>query len=314
MAFTPNMTTTTSIDDSIVQEYEAEFIVQYNQTNVVDAACEYMADIGAKSIEFPRYSLLATAETPLGEDTDADSDEMVDSKVIFTPKEYGKSVTRTELADLQTGGRGTRGAMRLIGINMGETTNVLGTRALEASTNVKYGGDATGLADLDAADVMTPTLLNAIYNKLARANVPVHSATGTYIAYMHDDVIHDLREGSSAGSWEDVNKYNNEVPVLQNEVGMFKGFRIIRNNHCLLTSDGAGVASPQTLDAYTSSFLGFNGVGKAESAMPQIRVTGPFDKLGRFLNIGWYGVLEYKIVETNAVWNAVTSSSIGVNV
>ena len=313
MAFTATMTTSVSLDDSIVQEYEAEFIVQYQQANVVDAVCEYDQQIDAKSIEFPRYSNLTVADTPLTEDSDVTSEAMSDSKVIFTPAEYGNAVTRTQLADLQTGGRASRGAVRLVGKNMAETTNVLGTRALEASTNILYGGDATGAADLAAADVMSPTLLNKIYNKLARANVPTHMATGTYIAFMHDDVIHDLREGSSAGSWEDINKYNNEIPVLQNEVGMFKGFRIIRNNNCLLTADASGPASPQTLDSYKSSFLGYNGLGKAESQMPGIRVTGPFDKLGRFLNIGWYGVFQYKIVETTAVWTALTASSIGDN-
>jgi N4-gp56 family major capsid protein len=308
--FTLNLTGTAQLDNSAVtEEIKTEFIVQYTQANVMDNFVEYAREIQAKSISFPRYATLATAETALTEREDITSAAMSDTEVILTPVEYGNAVTTTKLVDLQTGGRAMRGAIRLVAINMAETLNVLATRALEASTNVVYGGSAADKASIAAGDVMTGGVLDKVYNKLARANVPVHPSTGTYVAFMHEDQIFDLRSASAANSWTDVNKYNNELPVLQNEVGMYKGFRIVRNNHSLLEAD-AGAAA---VDTYTASFLGFNGLGKAESAMPSIVLTGPYDKLGRFVNIGWYGVLKYGIIEPTAVYTAVTSSSVGAN-
>jgi N4-gp56 family major capsid protein len=311
--FTLNLTGTAQLDNSAVtEEIKTEFIVQYTQANVMDSFVEYAREIQAKSISFPRYSTLATAETALTEREDITSAAMSDTEVILTPVEYGNAVTTTKLVDLQTGGRAMRGAIRLVAINMAETLNVLATRALEASTNVVYGGSAGSKAALAAGDVMSGGVLDKVYNKLARASVPAHPLTGTYVAFLHEDQIFDLRSASAANSWTDVNKYNNELPVLQNEVGMYKGFRIVRNNHSLLEAD-AGAGSPATVDVYTASFLGFNGLGKAESAMPSIVMTGPFDKLGRFVNIGWYGVLQYKIIEPTAVYKALTSSSVGAN-
>jgi len=307
MPFTVNMTGTAQVDDSVKTDFETDFIIEYEQTNVMDEFVEFNRMIGAKSLSFPRYSLLGLATTPLTEDEDATSSALADSSILITPAEYGNVITHTELADLQTGGRSSRAAVRLVATNMAETRNALATLALEGTSNVVYGGDATATANIDAADVMSAAVLDKVYNKLNRQNVP--KLGGMYIAFMHDDVIHDLRTGSAAGTWQDVNKYNNDLRVLANEVGMFKGFRIITNNHASIGVD----AGATTTDVYTSTFLGRNGLGLAESAVPELRVTGPFDKLGRFLNIGWYGVFKYSIIETEAVYKAETASSVGAN-
>lgn len=307
MPFTVNMSGSVAVDNSLKTDYETDFIIEYEQLNVMDPFVEFHRQMGAKSISFPRYALLGLATTPLTELDDVTSSAMSDTEILLTPAEYGNVITTTSLADLQSGGRLSRGAVALVAKNMAETRNALATAALEASSNVVYGGDATSTATIDAADVMDGALLNKIYNKLRRSNVPM--IDGHYVAFMHDDVIHDLRAGSAAGTWMDVNKYNNELPVLNNEVGMFRGFRIICNNHSALAAD----AGATTTDVYTSSFLGANGLGLAESMVPELRVTGPFDKLGRFVNVGWYGVFQYKIIESSAVWTAETASSVGAN-
>jgi N4-gp56 family major capsid protein len=293
--FTTNLSGTVEIDNSdVTEEIVSEFIIQYNQTNVMDPYADYVRDIDAKSISFPRYTLTSPATTALNEREDVTSTAMADSAVTLTPAEYGMAITPTKLVDLQTGGRVLRAAVQLAAINMAETRNTLAIQALEASSNtVSRAGE-----NLDGDD------LNLMYNKLARANVPKHPVTGTYVAFMHDDVIHDLRAASSAGSWEDVNKYTSSFEVMNNEVGMYKGFRIIRNNHC-----ETGVAGSPG-DGYTSSFIGFNALGLAESAVPSVTITGPFDKLGRFVNIGWYGVFQYKIIETDSVWTVTSTSSL----
>ena len=151
--------------------------------------------------------------------------------------------------------------------------------------------------------------MGKMFNRLAGGNVDPLVA-GDYILVAHDDVIHDLREGTTVGSWQDVLKYTQPGQILKNEVGMFKGFRVIRDNLSTILVDG-GVGS---VDVYSSYFLGFNALGKAVSADPQMRITGPFDKLGRFLNVGWFGCLKYLIIEQNALFVLRSSSSVGDNV
>lgn len=306
MPFTTVMTTVSSLDDSIVQAYDSAFIVAAEQSDVMSPFVTYRADIGAKSIEFPKYAKLGAFTTPLTETDDVTSTEMTDTKVLFTPAEYGGVVTVTALASLQTGGKADLAAARLVGDSVGKTQNVLAIRALEASTNVYIPGAGTE-AGLVAGDVMSGTVLNRVYNKLARASIPT-LADGLYVAFMHDDVIADLRANASAGDWTDVVKYANPETALLNEVGVYKGFRIVRNNDCAFADQtGAG-----TVDAYKSSFMGFNGLGLAVSKAPGMVITQS-DKLNRFVNMGWHGVMKYGIVDTDAVWTTLTSSSLGAN-
>lgn len=306
MPFVANMTGTTQLDDSLVLAFEQSFMIANGQNNVMDQFAQYNQAIGAKSIQMTKYARLALATTPLTEDEDVTRTAMTDSQILFTPAEYGRVVTRTNLASLQSGGKADLGAAQVVGINAGSTTDKLAVLALGASANGLVAGGKTE-ATLASTDVCDAAFLNSVYNKLARANVPMIG--GAYVAVLHDDQIHDLRASTGAGSWTDVTKYATPGETLMNEVGMFKGFRIVRNNNVEF-SDQSGAG---TVDAYKGLFFGANALGKAESQALSLRVTGPFDALGRFVNVGWYWVGQYGIVDTDAVWVGLTASSVGAN-
>jgi len=305
--FTTVMTDSAAVDDSIILEYDQQFLVANEQEHVVDQFVSYKRQIGAKTIELPRYDQLALATTPLTEKEDPASEALVDTKISITPVEYGNVVTTTKLASLQTGGTADLAAARLVGGNAGRTTDKLGLLAMDASSNTATptgGAEAT----LVAGDIMTSTFMNSIYNKLARASV-AGVADGDYVMIAHDDVIHDIRDAASAGTWIDVNKYALPGAVLRNEIGMYRGFRIVRDNHATLTVDGGAT----TVDTYRSYFMGMNALGKVVSRDAGLVLSGPFDKLGRFVNVGWLGCLKYQIVEQQALWLGITSSSVGAN-
>lgn len=316
MAFTLNMSTTADVDDSIISEFDTEFRLAFAEQGVGAQFSSLKRDIGAKSISLPKYDHLALATTPLDEDDDVDSEKLVDSAVIVTPQEYGKVVTTTKLANLQTGGMADRAAARLVGINAGRTRNRLALLALDAGTQIIYGGDATAVNEIVVADIMTSTIMGKAFNKLSRASVPGLQGND-YFAIMHDDVIHDIREGSGANSWIDAHKYALPEALLRNEVGMYKGFRVVRDNLATVAlSAGADVGGPpseQNADVYNSYFVGFNALGEAVSQDIEMRATGPFDKLARFVNMGWHGVFNFKIVDNQALVVAKTASSVGVN-
>lgn len=308
MPFTTNLSGTAQVDDSIIEAFDAQFIVATAQEQVMDQFVSYKAQIGAKSIEFPKYAQLSLATSPLAEADDVTSEAMSDSQIILTPEEYGKVVTTTKLASLQTGGKADLAAARLVGMNMGRTLDKLAILALEASANAVTvdGGLESALT---AADVMSVSFLNSLYNKLSRASIQPLS-DGMFVAIMHDDVIHDLRNSAGSGSWVDINKYAKPESVLMNEVGMLCGFKIIRDNNITISAD----AGDALVDTYKTLCLGFNALGKGVSAEPRGILSGPFDKLGRFVNVGWHGCLQYKIVDQDALWAGITASSVGVNV
>jgi N4-gp56 family major capsid protein len=251
---------------------------------------------------------LSLSTTPLLEKEDLASSALSDSQIIFTPQEYGDVVTTTYLSNLQSGGRADAAASRLVGIAGGRTLDKLAVLAAEASSNELT---PTGAAEstLLASDVMTATFLNSLYNKLARQSI-APLAEGQYVCVMHDDVIHDLRDSAGSGSWQDINKYARPEEVLRNEVGMIAGFRIVRDNNITINADAGDTA----VDTYHSLCMGFNALGKAESSPLMQKMTGPFDKLGRFVNLGYHWCGQYGIVDQDALYIGTTASSVGANV
>jgi len=308
MPFTINLTDAAAVDDSIVLEYDSQFIIASEQEKVMDQFVSYKKQIDAKSIDFSKYAQLSLATTPLVEADDPNSEALVDSKITLTPAEYGNVVTTTKLANLQSGGKADLAAARLVGLNAGRTEDKLAILAGEGSANelTPTGGAENTLV---AGDVMTVTFLNSLYNKLARSSVQPLS-DGMFVAIMHDDVIHDLRNSSGAGSWQDIKKHTDPSEILRNEVGQIAGFKIIRDNHISVNTD-AGAAA---VDTYHTLCMGFNALGKAVSKEVGMVASGPFDKLGRFVNMGHYGVYQYGIVDQDALYMGTTASSVGINV
>ena len=306
MAFTTNLTGVTQVDDSLVLAYDQSFIIAHAQANVMDQFVQYEQEIGATSITLTKYSRLAVATTPLTETEDVTSEAIADSKVVLTPLEYGNVVTTTALASLQSGGKVNTAAAQLVGLNWGQTMDKLALNAADAGTNVYIiGGTAEG--SVTSGQVASSVFLNTFYNKLARANVP--TINGYYVMVAHDDVINDLRAATDAGSWNDVVKYATPETALTNEVGTYKGFRVVRDNQCVYgDQSGAG-----TVDIYNSYFFGFNALGKATSRPGTMVATGPFDKLSRFVNLGWKEVSAYKIIDQDAIWTGRCASSVGQN-
>lgn len=305
-AFTTNLSGVTELDDSIILAFAQSYLIAQGQNNVMDQFATMKEEIGAKSITIPKYARLGLATTPLTETDDLVSAALADTGITLTPAEYGNVVTTTKLANLQTGGKADLAAAQLVGINHGSTMDKLACLALDASSNgYVIGGTAEG--SVTGSQVASDVFLNYFYNKLARANIPM--VNGAYVMVAHDDVIADLREATGAGSWTDVTKYAAPGETLMNEVGMYKGFRVVRNNNATFADQtGAG-----TVDLYNSYFFGFNALGKATSQPGRMVATGPFDKLARFVNLGWYEVSQYKIIDTDAVWVGKCASSKGAN-
>mgnify|MGYP003345792982 CR=1 FL=1 len=151
------------------------------------------------------------------------------------------------------------------------------------------------------SDVLDLKFANRLYNKLARANVT--GINGNYIGIAHDDVLFDLRD-----SLIPVKQYADLTSVMTNEVGMAAGIRWLRSGNVTVTADSNG-----TIDSYKTMVYGFNALGKAVSEEPHPVISGPFDKLGRFTNVGWYGVFKHAFIDTANAVQGITASSVGSN-
>lgn len=303
MPFTSNMTGTTQVDDSIISAFETEAIIAGGQANVIDQFVYKRVDLGSKSISMPTFARLAAATTPLTEDTDVTPVALSDSKVVLTPAEYGQAVVTSALANFQTGGMVDRAAAGLVGRSIGNTQDVLGITALNASTNViTPTGAAVG--SLSASnDKVSRLFLNQLRNKLERNFVPTF-ANGLYAFVCHPDIVADLRADASAGSFIDVVKGSVPELALMNNISMYQGFFIIPDVNCPI--------SAAAVKGYTNFAFGQNALGKAVSQEAGLVIKPAGDLLNRFMSIGWKGTFAYGILDTNAVFKGVTASAYAV--
>ena len=305
MAFKTNMSTTTQLDKHLITLYDELFIISADNTLTkgIPSLATVKRSGSVKTWDFTIYTKLTVQTSALTEDTEPTREQMADSNVTITPAEYGNVVMPTKLSDLQSGGQTTRAAIRLAGINMRESVEKKMILIGEAGSNELIVTQAAE-SSLTASDVLTAAYVKKAYNKLERSGIP-----GPYYAIAHPDVVHDLKIETGEGSWIDSVKYTDSVPVLNHEIGMFGGFRWISHPLVTINADAGSGA----VDTYHTQFFGYNAFGYAESESPHGVVAGPFDNLARFVDIGWYGVYEFGLVDTNAHWLVTSASSVGAN-
>jgi len=300
------ISTASVFDDSLILLMDQAFIVEAKDAIVIDQLIDYERQIGAKSIDLTKFAKLDRATTPLTDGTDPDRVAMSDTKVTLTPAEYGQAVGRTLLASLQTGGKADLGTARVVAQNMAETLNAVGLIAGEAGTNIRLANGAGSEGAIVAGDVIQLADLNYIHNRLARGNIMKFEGD-MYMAVCHPDVASDIKQSADFVA---VHKYADTVKLIKNEIGSYAGFRWVVSSGCSVNADaGAGA-----VDTYHTQFFGQNSMGRAVSKDPTMVISGPFDTLGRILNVGWLGVVQYKIIDQDAHWIITSASSFGTNV
>lgn len=267
-AFTTNMTTTAQVDDSILLAYKQGVWLANGETQKLEQYVTVREEIGAKAIRFTKFPRLALATTPLIENEDVPGKQMSDTSFLVTPVEYGDAMTSTTLASLQTGGLVDQAKVKQIGTQMGSTQDQLIINAALTSPNTTN-------------TYVTGATLDAAYSRLVTKSV-VPGSEGFFTAVMAESEISRIR--NDAGFLNAL-QYAKPEALLSNEVGMYKGFRIIRH---------------QQVPAGAVITFGSNALGKAVSKAPEFVVTPPTDKLGRFWNMGWYGVFAYSLIDTDA--------------
>jgi len=284
---------------------DKSFLIAGEDNIVIDQITSIKKDINAKSIQMPIYTKMDKATTPLVDGTDVDAPALEDTEKTLTPVEYGNAIVTTLLAKLQTGGMSDRAGAKLVGINMRESLNAVGLQVGEAGSNVLIANGKTLETDLVATDVIQDGDLSYVHNRLHRANVPKFDSD-LYVAVAHPDVLDDIKLNDG---FEGVQKYADAMVLLKNELGIYKGFRWLSSTG-VTTNSNAGNAN---VDTYHTQFYGQNGLGKAVSKVPTLVITGPFDKLGRTLNIGWLAVVKYELIDTDAQYLITSASTYGAN-
>lgn len=262
-------------------------------------------------VVFTIYGNLAAATGELSDEySDVTRVPMSETQKTVALKEYGNVVTLTSKLRVTSLDNVDLSAARVVGANMGDSIDLVARAAFDAQTGADYvtvsGGKAKGA--LEATDTITAADFRTMYNKLDRADVPRLDG-GFYVAVLHPDVAHDLRAETGAGSWRAPREYAEPGAVFNGEIGEFEGFRVVTTTNASVEAD----AGSGTVDVYSSYFLGYQAVAYAEGVAPELRITGPFDNLGRTLNFGWYALAGFGELRPEALHKFFSASSVGEN-
>ena len=263
--------TKTVLSDSVVDLMNQAVIVSGEAYNKVDAYATIRQDDLASSISFTVFSRLAAATTALTDGTEATSTSMTDTKVTLTLAEYGAVITSTSLANVATAGKADLASAELVGINMGETQDALALAALEAGTNTIAADTAGTLDNLD---------LREAYTDLASAGIAKFE-DGRYVAFVNPAQVSDIK-----GDYIPIAQNTNLEAATSGVVGSLEGCTIVESSQ---------------VTAGKVVVMGKNALGKAVGQAPSLVVKEGSDNLGRTVNVGWYGIMKYGIIDQNAV-------------
>ena len=272
------------------------------------------------SVIFTTQADLAIASTALNESTDVTAVALSDSQVTVTLAEYGNAtITSAKL-------RGTAFVdidpvqANVVGFNAGVSIDNVCKGVLQAGTNVNYstGSGAAPTARNMVTPLNTLRAVDVRSNRAALARNNASPVSGNfYAAFIHPDVVYDLRSETGSGSWRQPHEYQANEEIWNGEMGAFEQVRFIENPRAPIFAD-AGSSTTDT-DVYATLFMGRQSLAKAWAFMdgngPQPKVVvGPItDKLRRFLPLGWYWLGGYSIFRQACLWRQESASSIGQN-
>ncbi len=185
--------------------------------------------------------------------------------------EYGNVNTSTSLANVATAGKADLASAELVGINMGETQDALALGALEAGSNTIAADTAGTLDNLD---------LREAYTALASANIAKFE-DGRYVAFVNPAQVSDIK-----GDYIPIAQNTNLAAATSGVVGSLEGCTIVESSQ---------------VTAGKVVVMGKNGLGKAIGQAPSLVIKEGSDNLGRTVNVGWYGIMKYGIIDANAV-------------
>lgn len=81
----------------------------------------------------------------------------------------------------------------------------------------------------------------------------------------------------------------------------------------LVTALSGGETVKKAVTVYTTYLVGFQAFGYGYAEQPNLKITGPFDKLGRLLNVGWYALHGFGELRPEACHKIFSASSVGFN-
>lgn len=317
-------TTTATTASTVVAAYDRAIRTALRPHLHFDAASDVrptMQDKPGSSVVFTINTDLSANSTALDESTDVTPATLAASQVTVTLAEYGDAVEVTEklLGVSYDAPAFDRGAAERVGFQAGISLDTLARDVLKGGSNVRYATagttDPTARNQIEPEDIINADNCRRAFTDLY-ANNAVPFENGLYKAFIHPDVVYDLRRETGAAAWRDPHTYSDPGNIYNGSIGAFEGHEFVNTPRAPLFAD-AGSSTTLT-DVYATIFIGRESLAKAFSTAvsgeyPQVRIRPPVDILLRKFTVGWYWLGGYARFREAAIRRVESSSSIGSN-
>jgi N4-gp56 family major capsid protein len=247
---------------------------------------------------------ITAAKTPLGEESDVSATQHpATTSVTFTPTEYGFAEVRTLKLSNRSMVPVEPEIARVVADHCGKTIDELLQDQAILGTQVYRGGNAGSTGALTTGNTITSDMIRLAVTKLRAAGALTRDGQ-FYAGVIHPNVSYDLRKEAGAGGWRLPQEYNVGEKLYKGEIGEWEGVRFIENSRTRNVNDGSTGAQ-----VYRSFILGQEALGEAVVTEPGLRFGPVVDRLGRFMPVGWYGDLAFKIFRDKALVRLETTTS-----
>lgn len=240
------------------------------------------------TISFTQYSKFATVSSSLTEGTPPSSTTVASSAITATVNQVGAYVQLTDLAELTVKHPVVAQVMQLLGMQAGESIDLLIQGVVVAGTSVQYAGGAANRAALSSSNVMTMTeFRRAVKTQRTNGALPFDM---DYVMVVDPSVEADILADTQFTS---VGNFNPD-PVYIGEVGKWFGTRVVRSNNIPAISS--------TTTVHTSFVFGQNAYAVTDLQQLQMYVEGPggiTDPLEQTRTMGWKTAFKAVILNNN---------------
>lgn len=267
MATTPlNKTTTTGLAPGM-QDYFDRKLLRTMKPKLVHTQFAQERPLPAnsgKTIHFRRWNALPAATTALEEGVTPAGQEMSQSEVTATIKQYGKPIYITDLLAKTHLDRVVNEAMRQVADQGALSIDNITREELNKGTNVIYANGKTSRATIAQTDLITSKELRQAVRALKKAKAPKFSRNGHeyYVCLIGPDITFALQQDDD---FVKVSQYQDKENIYSGEVGKLWGIVFVETTEANIfegagAAIGTGESAPKT-DVASALVLGADAYG-----------------------------------------------------
>ena len=211
--------------------------------------------IPGSTVVLQKYVDLDTKTSTLTETVDPDAVALsTPTSVTVTLNEYGNAVLVTRALELFSLADVDPAIANIIAYNLADSIDVVAMNTLRTGSNNIFSGDATAVANVDAADTLDSADIRKAVAKLC-SNKAKGRRGNAYWVGIHPEVSHDLRAETGDLGWRypQSQSAENASKVWAGEIGEYEGAFFVESSRLYSTKSGADQSTLPTASAVSGA-------------------------------------------------------------